>query len=81
MPTAALSVGTGNPTLKARSGLTFAGYQGFCCGRQTLVSVRLGVGFGFSDSFTALPALTLPLSTAGERTFGVLFAVRLGKGV
>lgn len=81
MPMASLSVGIDNPMLKARSGLTLTSYGGFCCGRQTLVAVRLGVGLGFSDSFTVQPGLTLPLSNAGEQTFGLLLALRLGKGV
>ena len=79
-PTASLTVGTDNPTLKAGSTPGPSTYQDFCCGPQGIAAIRLGVGIGFVDSFTALPTLSLPLAN-GELTYGVTFAVRLGKGV
>jgi hypothetical protein len=81
MPTASLTVGTDNPTLKAGSGPGPSTYQDFCCGPQPIAAIRLGVGLSFVDSFTALPALSLPLTNAGDLTYGVTFAVRLGRGI
>ena len=79
MPTAALSVGTGDPRLTTAFGGNLAQYQDFCCGRQTFTTLRLGIGLGFSDELTLVPELALPLGVAGQKTYAVRAALRLGK--
>ena len=83
IPTASITFGTGNPKLTTTSGGDLNTYQDWCCGRQSFTTLRLGLGLGFSDELTLVPAVTLPLG--GERgvqkTYGLRAALRLGKGI
>jgi len=79
MPTAALSVGTGDPKLTTPFGGNLGQYQDFCCGWQSFTILRLGLGLGFSEELTLVPELALPLSAAGQKTYAIRAALRLGK--
>jgi len=79
MPTAALSIGTGDPRLTTSFGGNLDRYQDFCCGWQTFTTLRLGLGLGFSDELTLVPELALPRSVAGQKTYAVRATLRLGK--
>jgi hypothetical protein len=79
MPTAALSIGTGNPRLTTVYGGNLDQYQDFCCGWRTLTVVRLGVGLGFSDEVTLVPELALPLGASGQKVYLIRATLRLGK--
>jgi hypothetical protein len=81
VPTAAVTVGAGNPKLTTTYGGSIGQYQGFCCGWQTFTTVRLGFGLGFSDELTLIPAIAFPLGAAGQTTYGIKAALRLGKGI
>jgi hypothetical protein len=79
MPTAALSVGTGDPRLTTDLGGNIDQYQDFCCGWRSFTTLRLGVGLGFSDELTLVPELALPLGAAGQKSYAVRASLRLGK--
>src|SRR2546425_218967 len=81
VPTAAVTVGTGNPRLTTIYGGSIGQYQDFCCGRQTFTTIRLGLGLGFSDELTLTPAIAFPLGAAGQKTYGIKAALRLGSGI
>jgi hypothetical protein len=36
---------------------------------------------GFSDELTLIPAIAFPLGAAGQTTYGINAALRLGKGI
>jgi hypothetical protein len=80
-PTATLTFLTGNPKLTTGSGGNLASYQDFCCGSQSFTSLRLGLGLGFTDELTLIPAVGLPLDHVGRTTYAVVVTLRLGKGV
>jgi len=83
MPNAGLTVGTGNPKLTTVYGGSMQQYQDFCCGRQTFTTLRLGLGLGYSDEFTLVPSISLPLGDGGgtQKTYGLRALLRLGKGI
>jgi len=80
-PTATLTLVTGNPKLTTAYGGNLAAYQDFCCGSQSFASLRLGVGLGFTDEITLIPAVSLPLGDVGRTTYAVVATLRLGKGI
>ena len=80
-PTATLTVATGNPKLTSPNGGNLATYQDFCCGSQSLMLLSVGVGFGFSDEITLIPAVSMPLGDVGRTTFAIVATLRLGKGI
>ena len=80
-PTATLTFATGNPKLTTATGGNLATYQDFCCGSQSFTSLRLGVGLGFSDDITLIPAVSWPLGGMGQTTYAVVVALRLGSGI
>jgi hypothetical protein len=83
MPNAALTVGTGDPKLTTVFGGSIQQYQDFCCGRRTFTTLRLGLGLGYSDEFTLVPSISLPLGDGGgaQKTYGIRALLRLGKGI
>ncbi len=80
-PTATLTFGTGNPKLTTAAGGNMATYRDFCCGSQSFTLLRLGVGLGFSDDLTLIPAVSMPLGDMGQTTYAVVVSFRLGKGI
>jgi hypothetical protein len=80
-PTATLTFQTGDPKLTTGYGGSLASYQDFCCGSQSFTTLRLGVGLGFTDELTLIPAVSWPLGDVGQRTYAVVVALRLGKGL
>jgi len=80
-PTATLTLATGNPKLTTDAGGNLATYQDFCCGSQSFTLLRLGVGLGFSDDITLIPAVSWPLGGMGQTTYAVVVALRLGSGI
>ncbi|HEY3221692.1 MAG TPA: hypothetical protein VGJ80_13245 [Gemmatimonadales bacterium] len=81
MPTATLTIVTGNPRLTTVYGGSLPAYQDFCCGSQSLTLLRLGVGLGFTDELTLIPAVSLPLGDMGQKTYVIVATLRLGKGI
>src|SRR6266566_4743609 len=80
-PTARLTVATGNPKLTTAYGGNLAGYQDFCCGSQSFTLLSLGVGLGFSDEITLIPAVSWPLGDVGRTSYAIVASFRLGKGI
>ena len=80
-PTATLTFLTGNPQLTTVYGGSLAAYQDFCCGSQSFSLLRLGVGLGFTDELTLIPAVSFPLGDGGRTTYAVVATLRLGKGI
>jgi len=80
-PTATLTVATGNPKLTTAGGGNLAAYQDFCCGSRSFTSLRLGVGLGFTDEITLIPAVSWPLGDVGRTTYAIVATFRLGKGI
>ncbi len=79
-PTARITVATGNPKLTTRGG-SLAAYQDFCCGSQSFTLLSLGVGLGFSDEITLIPAVSWPLGNVGRTTYAIVASFRLGNGI
>lgn len=79
-PTATLTFVTGNPKLTT-DGASLAAYQDFCCGSQSFSLLRLGVGLGFTDEVTLIPAVSFPLADGGRTTYAIVATLRLGKGI
>jgi len=76
VPTATLTVGTTNPTLKEPSGYrSLASYGNFCCGPRGFGNVSLGLGIVLNGSFTVLPSIAFPLDVAGETLYGLHFVI------
>jgi len=80
-PTATLTFATGYPKMTTAAGGNMATYQDFCCGSQSFTLLRLGVGLGFSDDLTLIPAVSWSLGDVGHTTYAVVVAFRLGKGI
>ena len=80
-PTARLTVATGNPKLTTAYGGNLAAYQDFCCGSQSFTLLSLGVGLGFSDEITLIPAVSWPLGDVGRTSYAIVASFRLGKGI
>jgi hypothetical protein len=81
MPTAALTIGTGDPKLTTVFGGSLQDYQDFCCGWQSFTTLRLGLGLGYSDQVTLIPSVSLPLGDGAQKTLGIRALFRLGKGI
>lgn len=81
-PVVALSVGTRNPWLKGRDpSFPLPPYwRRFCCGRETVSTMSLAVGLGFTQQVTVIPSVGFPLGAHGETTYALRAALRLGKG-
>lgn len=81
-PVVALSVGTRNPWLKGRDpSFPLPPYwRPFCCGRETVSTMSLAVGLGFTQQVTVIPSVGFPLGAHGETTYALRAALRLGKG-
>ena len=77
IPAATLTVGSSDPKMTAPGG-SLAQYQNFCCGRRSFSTAWLGLGLGFARDVTLLPSITIPLSVAGETTYGARVVIRLG---
>ena len=76
VPTAALTVGTTNPTLIEPSGYrSLASYGNFCCGPRGFGNVSLGLGIVLDGSFTVLPSISFPLDVVGETLYGLHFVI------
>src|SRR5437667_457510 len=56
-------------------------YQDFCCGSQSFTLLSLGVGLGFSDEITLIPAVSWPLGDVGRTSYAIVASFRLGKGI
>jgi hypothetical protein len=80
-PTATVTFVTGNPKLTTANGGNLSSYQDFCCGSQSFSLLRLGLGMGFSDDVTLIPAISFPLAAGGRTTYAVVITFRMGKGV
>ena len=80
-PTASITVASGNPKLTTVYGGNLAAYQDFCCGSQSFTLLSLGVGLGFSDEITLIPAVSWPLGDVGRTTYAIVATFRLGKGI
>jgi hypothetical protein len=80
-PTASLTVATGNPKLTTATGGNLTAYQDFCCGSQSFTLLSLGVGLGFTDEITLIPAVSWPLGDVGRTTYTIVATFRLGKGI
>jgi len=80
-PTATIAFVTGNPKLTTGDGGNLASYQDFCCGSQSFSLIRLGLGLGFSDELTLIPAISFPLVNGGRTTYAIVATLRLGKGL
>jgi len=79
-PTASLTVATGTPKLTSPGG-SLAAYQDFCCGSQSFTLLSVGVGLGFTDEITLIPAVSWLLGDLGRTTYAVVASFRLGKGI
>jgi len=80
-PTSTLTFLTGNPRLTTGYGGSLSSYQDFCCGSQSFTLLSLGVGLGFSDEITLIPAVSWPLGDVGRTSYAIVASFRLGKGI
>ena len=82
VPAVAVTVGSRNPWLKGRDpSFPLPPYwRPFCCDRQSVSMMSVGVGLGFTQQVTVIPSVAFPLGAHGETTYGARAALRLGKG-
>jgi hypothetical protein len=77
VPTATLAYGTTNAKLTTVFGGNRATFGSFCCGRRSLATVSLGIGFGFAQQAALIPSVDLPLTSNRETTYSLRLALRL----
>lgn|SRR5574341_605465 len=79
VPTATLTVGTANATMKTKAGVSKPSYKQFCCGSRGFGTFSLGLGLGLARTVTVLPSITFPLDAAGATTYSARFVIGLGR--
>lgn len=79
VPTATLTVGTTNPTMKTKAGVSKPSYKTFCCGSRGFGTISLGFGIGMARTLSILPSITFPLDATGETIYSARFVFGLGR--
>ena len=79
VPTASITVGTTNPTMKTSAGTSLGSYKTFCCGPRGFTTVSLGIGLVLGRTVTLLPSVAFPLDAAGETVYSAHFVFGLGR--
>ncbi len=55
-------------------------WRPYCCGREAISMLGLGIGLGFTGQVTLLPSVAFPLGANGETTYTARAVLRLGNG-